>query len=353
MEPTPDEIKPKTHSKSDGLSDDVKVSDDSERRSLLLPYSRWWPLLTGALIGLTLRLVFSGKPGGPFAAMQGVFIFFAPMAVGAITVYFAERKMRRGWGYYVWAPAVASALCVIGSMLILIEGLICAIIIVPLFMILGATGGLIMGVICRATNWPKHAAYSFVILPLALGGFPTHEADYPVIGVIERSITVPASPKIIWRQIQNARDIRPDEVGGAWIYRIGVPLPIAGVTEQTSSGLVRKITMGKSVHFDQVVADWDEARYVRWTYRFYADSFPPGALDDHVKIGGHYFDVIDTAYTLTPVSGRSTLLNVKMKYRVSTQFNWYADGVAHLLIGNFEEVILEFYRDRAVNASSG
>ena len=37
----------------------------------LLPFSRWWPLLAGALAGLVLRLLFSGKPGSPYATMLG------------------------------------------------------------------------------------------------------------------------------------------------------------------------------------------------------------------------------------------------------------------------------------------
>jgi hypothetical protein len=36
-----------------------------------------------------------------------------------------------------------------------------------------------------------------------------------------------------------------------------------------------------------------------------------------------------------------------MSYRVSTQFNWYADAVAQGLLGNFEDVILDFYRQRS------
>ncbi|HEY1092250.1 MAG TPA: SRPBCC domain-containing protein, partial [Burkholderiaceae bacterium] len=131
-------------------------------------------------------------------------------------------------------------------------------------------------------------------------------------------------------------------------YRIGVPLPIAGVTHKTSEGYVRKVEMGKSIHFDQVATDWRENRYVRWAYRFDKDSFPPGALDDHVMIGGHYFDLLDTVYRLTPKGVNTTELSITMHYRVSTQFNWYADGVARALIGNFEQVILEFYRRRAV-----
>lgn len=38
---------------------------------------------------------------------------------------------------------------------------------------------------------------------------------------------------------------------------------------------------------------------------------------------------------------------VSMHYRLSTQFNWYAQPIAEFLIGNFEQVILNFYARRA------
>jgi len=78
--------------------------------------------------------------------------------------------------------------------------------------------------------------------------------------------------------------------------------------------------MGKGVHFDQVAAEWQPNQRIRWLYRFSADSFPAGALDDHVKIGGAYFDVLDTEYSLRDVKG-GTELRVRMSYRVSTAMN--------------------------------
>ena len=233
-----------------------------------------------------------------------------------------------------------------GTLVTLIEGLICAIVIVPLFAFMGAIGGLIMGAVCRATKWPRPAVYSLGLLPLILGALETGRPLPERVNVVERSVTIAAAPKRVWNQIHNVRDIRPEEVRSAWIYRIGVPVPIAGVTETTPTGRVRKITMGKDIHFDQVVTDWDENRYVRWRYRFEEDSFPPYALDEHVVLGGHYFDVQDTSYTLMP-RGNSTELKIRMQYRVSTQFNWYADPIATYLFGNFEEVILVFYRRRS------
>jgi hypothetical protein len=319
--------------------------------SRALPFPNWWPILAGVLVGLALRLIFSGAPGGMFTAMGTGFIYLSPIIVGAVTVYVAESKAQRSWSYYFWAPMLANSLFAVGTMAILLEGLICVVIIWPLFCLLGALGGLAMGVIGRATVWRRKTLYGLSVLPLVLGTLPDAEMVNPRLLRVERAVVVSASAEQIWQQIHNAKDIRSDEVGHAWMYRIGVPLPIAGVSQQTPTGWVRRITMGKSIHFDQIATDWQANRHVRWTYRFEADSFPPHALDDHVKIGGHYFDLIDTEYLLTPVTEQQTQLHIRMHYRVSTQFNWYAAAVANLLIGNFEEVILNFYQRRATQAT--
>ena len=91
----------------------------------------------------------------------------------------------------------------------------------------------------------------------------------------------------------------------------------------------------------------DEPRHVRWTYRFDPDSFPAYALDEHVVVGGKYFDVKDTAYDLVPIEDSATELRVRMGYRVSTRFNWYADPLARFLMGDLAEANLDFYRRRS------
>lgn len=316
--------------------------------------SRLWPLLVGATVGVALRLVFSGKPetGGIFIAMGWSFVYLAPVVVGAATVYVAERRMPRSAGYHFRAGALANLLFVVGTMAVLLEGLICAIVIVPLFMVLGGLAGLLMGVICRKLIWPRTALYSLGALPLVLGALSGAAPPPHTIERMERSVVIAAPPGTVWAQIHAVRDIQPDEVGHAWMYRIGVPLPHSGVTQDTPQGKVRQITMGKSIHFEQVVQDWEENRHVRWTYRFDDDSVPPGALDDHVKIGGHYFDLIDTAYTLTPEGSGATRLDIRMDYRVSTDFNWYAKPVAALLFDNFGRVILDLYARRSAAAAT-
>ena len=157
---------------------------------------------------------------------------------------------------------------------------------------------------------------------------------------------VTAPPSAVWRELVDTRDIVPAEVDDAWMYRIGVPVPSAGAGDLVEGRHVRHITMGRGVQFDQIATEWIPDERVSWRYRFTDDSFPPGALDDHVRIGGHYFDVGDTTYSLR-ADGAGTRLSVRMRYRVSTNFNWYAGPVADFLVGDFAEEILDFYANRA------
>ncbi len=304
------------------------------------------PLVSGALVGIGIRLIFWGRPGQAYDPMMRSFVLLVPILVGAVAVYLAERVERRSWSDYFWIGVVANALFVFGAFLIMIEGIICVVLAAPLFGLIGGLGGLAMGAVCRWTRWPRHTMYGVAALPLLLGGFEQHLPVPQDVHSVERAYIVSASPERIWSQLVVAESIRPSEIGTAWMYRIGVPLPESAITEVIDGMEVRHIRMGKGIHFDQVAADWEPNRRVRWLYRFSSDSFPQGALDDHVRIGGAHFDVLDTEYALLPVKG-GTELRARMSYRVSTPFNWYARPIAEILVGNFEDAALRFYGHRA------
>ncbi len=317
-----------------------------------LPFSNWWPIAAGAVLGVLLRLAYAGHERGPYHAMMGSFIYLVPLAVGAVTVYLAERSVRRTWGYYLAAGFGANALFVVGTLLILIEGWICAIVIVPLFGAIGMVGALVMGIVCRLTNWPKHAAYSVAVLPLLFGAVePT--ANLPTrLRTIERSVVIDAPREVVWDQLMNVSDIRDEEVGHGLAFRIGVPPPISALSDVAGDQRLRRIAMGKQVYFDQVETERREHEYIRWSQRFYSDSFPPGSFDEHVVMGGEYFDIDSVSYELAP-QGPRTQLTVSFHYRVSTRFNWYADPVARLMLGNLEEVLLGLYQQRSEARSDG
>ncbi|WP_206410765.1 SRPBCC family protein [Lysobacter enzymogenes] len=332
---------------------------DTAHDAAAAPARRWFdgplgkamPFLGGALIGLLLRLVFNGDPGSAWAPMLTVFILLAPIAIGAITVYLAERQQARRLRYHFFAPWLSVTLCMAGTMLFVLEGAICVVLIWPLFAVLGSIGGMLMGALCRWAGWSKTpTVYSLAILPLLLTSLGIGHDEPRRLERTERSVLIHAAPDAVWRQLLNADHIRAEEVDRAWMYRIGVPTPLAGLTHEDAAGLTREVRMGKGIHFRQRSADWQPGRYVQWQYQFAPDSVPPGALDDHVDIGGRYFDLTGTRYTLTP-RGADTELSIRMDYRVSTGFNWYAAPLARWLIGDFSDTILQFYRHRAEAAA--
>jgi hypothetical protein len=309
-----------------------------------LPFAFWWPIVVGALAGVALRLVYSGAADAAYTAMSTGFVMLAPIVVGAVTVFLGERLRRRTLGYHVVASIFATVLFVVGTLVILIEGLICAVIILPLFAALGVLGGILMLLGLRFTSWAKQMLGCIVLLPLVLGDV---DSDLPLrddMLSIERTVLVQAPSAAVWLQIMNARDIRSEEIGGAWLFRIGVPLPVDGVLDAAQS--TRRVRMGKNVYFDELIVESSPNERVRWTYRFYADSFPRYALDEHVLVGGRYFDVRDTSYELTP-RGDATELRMRIGVRVSTRFNWYASPAARFLLGNLMESNLGYYRRRS------
>jgi hypothetical protein len=308
----------------------------------------WWPLAAGVAFGIVLRVIYSGRPGQAYDAMMGSFAVLAPIAVAAVTVYVAELRERRTWSYYFWMSALTNLLFTLGTFVIHIEGLICVILAAPLFAIVGGVAGLIVGAVFRGTQWMRRATYCCALLPLLLGSYEHYIPLPQNVRTIERTITVAATRADVWEQLMTAPAIRPDEIDGALMYRIGVPLAESALAGQTDDGyLVRHIRMGKGIEFDQVAADWEGCRYVRWQYRFTPNSFPPRALDDHVRIGGEHFDLLDTEYSLHSRPDGATTLRVAMSYRVSTRFNWYAQPLAELFVSNFEETALRFYARRA------
>ena len=146
--------------------------------------------------------------------MMGSFALLAPVAVGSVTVFVAELYARRSWVYYFGVGALANMLFILATFLILFEGLICVIVAVPLFGVLGGVAGLAAGALCRFTRWVRATVYSVAVLPFVLGGFEQH---VPLPATVDTVVTihknVAATPEQIWPHLLDAPRIAPEEIG--------------------------------------------------------------------------------------------------------------------------------------------
>jgi len=306
------------------------------------------PFFWGAVYGLGARLLFSGDIIAGLRSMNTMTTAFAvivPVVVGAITIYMAEKINRRSVVFYIFAPWLSVTMFVTGTAAALIEGSICIAMALPMFLVLASLGGLMMGIACRLLNSPARTLQSVLILPffvaLAQSGQPLNEIKH----TISRSVYISSTPEVIWNQITSPGDINTDEIKGGIAYYIGVPYPVKAQLDKPGVGGVRHSVWQRGVAFDEIITHWERPQKISWQYRFNPDSFPPGSMDDHVVIGGRYFKLDNTSYTLTP-DARGTRLNIEITYRVNTGFNWYAGPLARFLISNEADTLLNFYKHR-------
>jgi hypothetical protein len=306
----------------------------------------------GAIYGLLMRLAFGVAPflnhkdkmtaAGP---MLGSFVVLVPLLLGIYTVY-AARDRRPSLGFALMTPWVPTLCFVGGTAVLMIEGSICIAMATPIFCLIASVGGLLGWVVIK-TMVPRQGVMSSLLLLPLLSGYA--ETQWPLPQQIAQSVAstyIAAKPEVVWGYINHAVAIKPDEMKGGLAYMIGVPYPIEAITQNTPDGRVRKLRWAKDVSFDEPITAWDENRFIQWTYAFRPDSFPPGALDDHVLIGGRYFDLIDTSYRLTPQAG-GTRLDIVVNYRVSTHFNWYSAWWGRVMVDDSAAAILRFYKNRS------
>lgn len=314
-------------------------------------------LLAGAAYGLLMRLAF-GLPmfssdvrsDTASQAMLWSFVCLVPLLIGALAVYFPGGRPRT-IPYAILAPWLPILLFVGGTALLLIEGSVCIAMALPLFLGIGSVGGLLMWCLLRFYR-PSNMAMSVLLFAPLLLGLWERELPLPdAMRSADASVQIDAPPEAIWALISDAEAIRPAEMQDGLAYRIGVPYPQSARTVDTAQGRVRRLRWDRGVRFDEPISHWQPNRYIRWSYSFPPGAIPADALDEHIVIGGRYFDLVDTSYRLTPI-GQGTRLDIHVTYRVSTNFNWYSATWARLLVDDAAGTILGFYKRRAETAGN-
>ncbi|MEC8664845.1 MAG: hypothetical protein VXY16_05180, partial [Pseudomonadota bacterium] len=301
--------------------------------------NKFYPILWfgfGVTYGLAMRLI-AEHASGVFKTeiISFSFLLGTPFVIGAIVIY-GFRYTKPSVMKMIFAPWIAVLLALIGSIISLLEGSICIVLISPLFFAMSSVGGLVMGLILRWFDKKgKTTLNCFLVLPLAFMLVEPNVPEQPVLLEERVSIEVAASPDRIWEEILNARDIRKEELPLNFTHWIGVPRPVEGVNVMTPQGEVRYSKWERGVNFAAHVTEKTENRSITWRYEFNDDSFPKGSMDDHVKIGGEYFDLHDTTFNLVPISENLTKLEIISHYSVSTNVNFYGVPVAELIAHDF------------------
>jgi len=297
----------------------------------------------GAAYGLFARLVVTMKMGVELLPeMTLAFLLLVPIGIGILTV---AQSDNRSFGYRFFAPWAPMSLTLAATAVLGWEGAICIYLAIPVVFPLSSIGGLIGGMFRRRT----FAAQSVILAaPFILGPIEGRVANPEKIVVTTQQILIDAPPSIVWPLVASVDSIKPEEQRPALFLSMGFPRPISATLNRPGVGGIRRARFARGLVFTETVIVWIPDRVLSFTIEPNTDSIPATTLDEHVTIGGPYFDVLTGTYELEPVErGRKTLLTLQSRHRVSTHFNIYAGWWAERIMTSIQRNILLVHKQRA------
>ena len=313
--------------------------------------ARRFSLLAGTVLGVVYGLLFRLSVGGSHlsnrtATMTLSFLVLGSFFVGFLTVYMSERVVHRNALMWVVQPWPSILLACLISVLFRIEGLICLIFALPVALVFSTIGGLVGGEVARRSASSSRTVACVALLPFLLAPAETY-LDAPVrTRTVTSEIIIHASPQVIWQNVVRVPAISPSELQPTWTQRIGFPRPVEATLSYEGIGGIRHASFERGLVFIETVTAWEPEHRIAFSIKADTAHIPPTTLDEHVTIGGPYFDVLDGEYRLESLPNGDTLLHLTSRQRLSTDFNSYAGLWSDAVMQNLQTSILEVIQHR-------
>ncbi|MDO3656432.1 hypothetical protein [Acinetobacter genomosp. 15BJ] len=299
-------------------------------------------ILAASLMAFTVLLSSYAKD-----LMSFVVVLVIPAILGSLFEYFMIRKqpnpifLSRLFKIQPLVFVIVIVFCVI----VLREGIICLIMLLPILLMGLLLGAGLMRLICHYLWKPSAKIYSFALLPLILW-LLLPDFSRTEYGQTQRSVVIHAPAHQVFQAINQIGKIQPEEVKHSFIFSMGFPKPIFGMTEQHEGELIRTIQWERGIKFEEKVTASHAPYLLSWKYQFAPDSFPKGSLDDHLEMGGKYFDLLKTDYQLQQIDAHTTKLILSIDYRLSTEYNWYSRLWVNYVLNEFSDVVMQIHKQR-------
>lgn len=308
--------------------------------------SRLRTLLLGLVAGVAYAFLTMLLVRSTHRSVSITYIFCLPLVMGAIPVLFSTKEQLRSYTHILIAPVLGVLTFFYLSFLAGFEGLICLVVIVGPFIVLGAIGAFVFRLISLKNKEHQTPLYCSLLVPFLFlileSNFQASDQFYTV----RTAIDITADRETIWMQSKSVRNIKPSEISPHFVHMIGVPKPLDGVLDKDSVGGIRSITWERGIKFREIIHTWQEGLGFAYDIKVDPTSIPPTTLDEHVMIGGEYFDVVAGSYEIDSVSPGRHKLSLSCKYRVTTNLNFYSRWWADFILNDFNEMILEVIKRR-------
>jgi len=306
-------------------------------------------ILAGALYGLAIRVGLAHKDVHPvIGTISTAFLYVCPFSVGAIAVLLgAEKGVRIPKRRQLGMAASAMALFLAAMFVTFLEGLLCIVLVVPVFMAAAMIGGLVGGVVHNYGRNGPPVLPALALLPLLVGPVESLLPPQRSEQTVTSTIHIAAPPEAVFDKLASVRDIRRDELGFTFVHLIGLPRPVEAHMDGSGPGSVRTSRWEKNVWFQEVITDWERPRAMRYRFVVPKGAIPRAALDEHVEINGDYFDLLDGGYTLQPAADGGTDLSLSTRFVNKSRLKVYGNLWGKLVLQDFHRSILGLMKSRA------
>ncbi|HEX8507836.1 MAG TPA: hypothetical protein VF630_20915 [Hymenobacter sp.] len=254
------------------------------------------------------------------------FLLVMPLAMGAITAHFIPSTASKLWRM-LWAPYLVVFTFLSSALLFHLEGVICVLIITPLYLVMAYIGA---GLYAYLTDkLPKGGdktlvVAAFAVLPFLAGPIESRFSNPDDFRRVENAVEINAPAAVVWQHIIRVAPIQAQDLGHSVIDDIGFPRPVEATLTREGVGGVRHATFERGVEFIETVDEWVPLKRISFSIAPNTATIPPTTFDEHVIVGGQFFDVLRGTYELQPAGAGRTRLVLHSQQRLSTHLNWYA-----------------------------
>jgi hypothetical protein len=283
-----------------------------------------------------------------FLVMSIAYVFVLPAVIGMIHVFIRSREKIPGFVAAIFEPMLPAGACLVLSLAVHWEGTICLVMALPVIMLMAALGGLIMKLVLGFKGKSLvFATFVFMPIPLSLA-----EQNIPLPQekqIVTNSIRIAAPAEKVWAKI--VRVDRITEPQESFFFTMGFPKPVEAVLTGDGIGQTRLATFERGLQFFETVTAWRVNEKLAFTIKADPNMTPLTTLDEHVTVGGAFFDVLSGTYEIEKHGPHEVTLKLYSEHRVSTHYNFYARIWSRYLMSEIQSNILKIVKQRAERAS--
>ena len=291
--------------------------------------------------------------GTKLEVMSKAFIIGVPFAIGFISAWFSHKYPKQNpilnIAAFCLAPILGSAAFVAVSVMIHWEGVICFVLWLPFLIpisLLGAFTGWLCLKIITAKSKQASCILAVALAPYVISPLEQMRQSASEIRIVPTQIKIHASPITVWAQIRSVPLIAEHEQSESFSHRLGFPRPLEAKLVGEGVGAVRYATFEREVLFVETITEWQEPRRLSFSIHADTKNIPPTTFDEHVIIGGKYFDVLDGSYAIEDLGGGEVMLHLSSRQRLSTRFNFYSHLWTEYLMADLQNYILRIIKQR-------